>query len=167
VARELAAQPQPPEVLLPALFNFDQIEVPEEPEYVTVARNLIHPVSGVLLGTEFEEKFLVPTGCRSPKYLDPFTNTVEFLEPLPKDEALQASLFAIYQSNQWVDAEWCQSKIPAIATDAQEIRKRMKSAAKPSSVQPAAFDENAPPEDSLDAVPGEGGNPVSMTKQVQ
>lgn len=165
--KEKVTKPQPPEVLLPAQFNFDQIEVPEEPEYVTVAKNLIHPVSGVLLGTEFEEKFLVPTGCRSPKYLDPFTNTVEFLEPLPKDEALQANLFAIYQSNNWVDAEWCQSKIPAIATDAQEIRKRMKSAAKPSAVQPTSFNENAPPEEMLDAVPGEGGNPVSMTQQAR
>jgi hypothetical protein len=157
--------PTPPQILTPGALSLDEIEVPEEPERVTVVQNLVHPDTGESLGADVTEMFLVPTGCKCPAYLNPFENKVEFLDVLPKDEALQAQLFQMYQTNKWVDADWCQSHIPSIAPDAAEIRKRMKSDTGSAPAPQNTFNEQAPPMEHPASVPGEGGNPVPAGKE--
>jgi len=107
-------------------LDMDEIEVPEEPEEVSIVRKYLHPVTGEVALEERETKFLVPTGCQRPVYLNPFETTVELPDPLPKDEMIQATLFEKYQQNGWVDEEWCRERIPEIAKDATAISKRMK-----------------------------------------
>jgi hypothetical protein len=98
----------------------------EEPENVLIVTPLIHPRTNRILRTIEQYRLLVPTGCRIPKYLNPYENAVTFNEVLPKDEALQASLYEQYQRMKIVDREWIQQRIPGIAEEMTNINRRMK-----------------------------------------
>ena len=158
-----------------------EIDIPEEPEHVSVDRQYLHPDTGRVMKQITEELFLVPTGCKQPAYLNPFETKVEFNDVLPKDEALQSQLYKGYQDSGWVDEEWCQERIPEIAVNKVDINRRLKAKKaalnrmKPQqSVQvvPGAmpeqttYMENAPPQGDQAAVPGPGGNPISMMEQL-
>lgn len=174
------APPEPPPNLHVEEVPMDQIEVPEEPEHVHVTQHLVHPSTGEVLGSQTTPMFLIPTGCKKPVYLNPFDNEVDFLDVIPKDQALQAQLFEMYQRNEWVDAEWCQDHISEIAVDATAIRKRLKSnksatanPAKPAPPMEAeganqrVYQELAPPPQPASAVPGNKGNPVPADQQLE
>ena len=175
----------PPKIEPPPMLKVQQvppgdIDIPEEPIRITVTRTWAHPDTGVILDTEDEEMFLVPTDCKRPAYLNPFESKVEFLDVLPKDEALQAQLYQGYQTAGWVDAEWCQDHIPEIAKDSTEIRRRMKKVTaleqrmKPQMIQSmeapntmvAYGGDLAPQGEQVGQVPGAGGNPVDVTNQL-
>jgi hypothetical protein len=166
IARMLS--PQPPKAITPGIIPLHEIDIPEEPERVTVTLPYVNPDTQEYLFSDTKELFLVPTGCKRPAYLNPFENAVEFQETLPKDEALQAQLYQQYQQAGWVDEEWVRERIPEIAPDASEIRRRLK--AKPQAA-PVAKDgtshqELAPPHTPLATVPGPRGNPISADKQL-
>jgi len=170
---------EPPPMLQIMPMPVGEIEVPEEPVRITVAQQWLHPDTGALLEVEEREMFLVPTDCKRPSYLNPFDNTVEFLDVLPKDEALQSQLYLGYQQAGWVDEEWCQEHIPEIAKDAYELRRRMKKMkALEQRMQPLQMQETqgtkatvyggelAPKGEQLNSVPGQGGNPVDVNNQL-
>lgn len=179
----------PPKIQEPPMLRVQhlpigEVDLPEEPEHVTVSRTYLNPDTGEVAHVSSEEMFLVPTDCKRPAYLNPFETKVEFNDVLPKDEALQAQLFRQYQDAGWVDAEWCQEQIPQIAAAKTEINKRMKAQKaireqlpptqtvqtqmKGSSMQQTTYGgEAAPNVPSLTAVPGPGGNPVEQSQQLQ
>lgn len=169
---------KPPPALQTMRLPDGEIEVPEEPENVEITMLYRHPETGDVVASRTVTKLLVPTGCERPQYLNPFGSTVEFLDPLPKDEHLQAQLYQVYQQNEWVDAEWVRGKIPEIAPDADELAKRMKNReAAQNRMQPVmetqgagmrqtTYQELAPPPGDPAALPGPGGNPTSPTQQL-
>src|ERR1700690_911258 len=180
-----AVTAEPPKIDMPPMLKIvplpvGEIDVPEEPEYVDTVRTYVHPETGAVIFEEKERLFLVPTDCRKPAYLNPFESTVECQDVLPKDEALQAQLYGMYQTNGWVDEEWCQDRIPEIATDATDIRKRMKAKkAMEDRLQPVGMTklvgneqttyggQLAPAMESPTAIPGPGGNPTPQGQQIQ
>lgn len=169
---------KPPPSLMTQRMPDGEVDVPEEPERVTVVMRYLHPLTGEVVAERSEEKFLVPTGCRRPQYLNPFESTVEFQDALPKDEALQSNLYQTYQTNGWVDSEWVQDRIPEIAEDVQELRKRMKNTERAQQrMQPVmqteantnkqtTYQELAPPQGSQATIPGPGGNPIDQSNQL-
>lgn len=120
--QEVIEEPDRSMTLLPK----EVISVPEEPERVNLSFPLVHPVTGEVIRTEVMEAFLVPTGCTDPEFIDPYETDVDIPEALPKDDALEANLFQIYQANGWVDADWCRRHVKNIAPEADEIEGRMK-----------------------------------------
>lgn len=145
--------------LLPAEF----VDVPEEPEKVRAVVNRYHPGTGDFLGEQIYESFLVPTGCIQPEYLNPFETEVEFQDVLPKDQALEAQKFMLYQQNGWVDAEWVRRKLPEIAEDALDIEKRMKTKSQVAPQNPGGgFQELAPSSET-----GAGGDKTPTEGQAE
>ena len=110
-------------VILPPSF----IDVPEEPENVVVIRRYENPATGELIGVQEDVRFLVPTGCKRPEYLNPFETEAQFMETLPKDEHLRAQLYGNYLKMGVVDQEWVQDHVPEIADGGDELRRRMRS----------------------------------------
>lgn len=161
-------RPQPKIKQLP----LGEVEVPEEPKWVTVVTRLYHPETGAQVGERKERKFLVPVNKINPQYLSPFQNKVEFNDVLPKDEALQAQLYQTYQQNGWVDEEWVRDRIPEIKPHAVAIKKRLgvKTTSglphqSPQGLMPGPqpgvrLTEMAPKMPPAGQVPGPGGNPV-------
>lgn len=169
---------EPPPMLKIMPLPAGEVDVPEEPVHITIVRQWAHPDTGEVIERENVEMFLVPTDCLRPSYLNPFENKVEFLDVLPKDEALQSQLYQGYLQMELVDAEWVQEHIPEIAKDAAEIRRRMKKKhALEQRLQPQTMQtmqggtmtvrqgELAPKEEQLGQVPGPGGNPVNQGEQ--
>jgi hypothetical protein len=151
-------------------LDMDEIEVPEEPEDVFIVKKFLHPTTGEVVAEEKESKFLVPTGCTRPAYLNPFETTVDLPDPLPKDEMIQATLFGLYLQNGLVDAEWCRERIPEIAKDATAIAKRMKraqaEAAPPVSPPPQQQKPWGGVNNVMGSVPGPmGGRPPEPGKE--
>lgn len=144
---------------LPAKF----VTIPEEPEEVTWEEVLLHPVTGAEVVRETVTRMLVPTGCKRPTYLNPFETKVTFHDVLPKDEALQAQLYTVYQQAGWVDPTWARERIPEIAEDRAEIERRMESAAQaaPSS-DSGGYQELAPTSET-----GEGGDTTPVEGQAE
>ena len=143
----------------------DVLEVPDvKTEAIRVTQRLTNPRTGEVLGDETRDIEAVPTGCKVPTYLNPFTNVVKFLEVLPKDEAQRAQLFGYYQDKGWVDPEWCRNQILEISQESSEIKKRMILNAR--AVAKATHQELAPPVGMDTGVPGKGGNPILPLKQL-
>lgn len=152
--------PAPPVQRVPALPP-QFIDVPEEPEYVTAVFPMFNPATGELVEEVRQAGWLVPTGCQDPRYQNPFENKVEFHDALPKDDALEAQKFQVYQANGWVDAPWVRAKISEIAPDAAEIEKRMQSSGQAAPQDPAGgFQELAPSSET-----GEDGDATPLTGQ--
>lgn len=156
----------------------EEIDFPEEPEEVEITQRWVHPQTQQLLEEEKMVRMLVPTGCNRPQYLNPYDTKVEFPDPLPKDEALRATLYEQYQRNQWVDPEWCQDRIPEIAVDKTAIQRRIKKNGAPPGTAPGTKEEdpsagkrqaNVMGADAgprmQNKVPGKGGNPVKPGKE--
>lgn len=158
--------PQPPKGVTPGMIPSQEIDVPEEPEKVTVTIPYVNPDTQEYMFSETKELFLVPTGCHRPAYLNPFESTVDFQETLPKDEAIQAQLYAQYQASGWVDADWVRERIPEIAADASEIRRRMKNQPVAPTKGANMYQELAPPQTPMSSVPDANGNPVPVTNQL-
>jgi hypothetical protein len=177
----LPKPPEPPAILVTRPLPDGEMDIPEEPEQVNIVRTWINPDTQEVAFTDTVEMFLVPTECKVPQYLNPFETKVEFLDVLPKDEALQAQLYQQYLMMELVDVEWVQNKIPEIAHDAASIRKRMKAKkirdqklepmqslkspmGETQVLGPKTPDGNqlAPKPQDQAAVPGEGGNPTTQ-----
>ena len=174
LAQQVVAPPprlEPPPMLITRHLPAGDIDMPEEPETVDIERVFLDPQSGQVVAREPVTMFLVPTGCRRPAYLNPFETKVEFLDVLPKDEALQAEIYEKYQRNNWVDAYWVQDQIAQIAADAVDIRRRMK-ASPVAPLSPAPVGAMPPVPDiavltsQAGQVPGVGGNPVPIGDQL-
>ena len=136
-------------VILPPSF----IDVPEEPEYVVVIKRYENPATGEVIGVQESNRFLVPTGCKRPEYLNPYESEVQYMETLPKDEHLRAQLHGNYLKMGVVDQEWVQDHTPEIADGGDELRRRMRSKmgagqtqGMPQAGQGPGFSEMAPPD---------------------
>jgi hypothetical protein len=142
--------PPPPPMrrtqVLPPTF----IDVPEEPEMVSVVTRYTDPASGVVISESTENRFLVPTKCLRPAYLDPYETEVQYHETLPKDEAQQQQLYMGWLQGGIVDTEWIQDRVPEIAEDVEELRERMRKVrgamgTSPGPMGEVPFNELAPP----------------------
>ena len=136
---------------------------------------LFSPISGEFMGERQVPRFVVPTGCNTPEYLNPFENEVNFLDTLPKDDAMRAQLLGSYLQMGIVDPHWVQDHIPEVAEDVEALRQRMRQVrdrAVASHVQSgAAFQEAAPPPQKAEGDPTATGpqSPDSdaQTRQAQ
>jgi len=166
-------EPQPPVRKIQRL-PMGEVDVPPEPEEVDVIERRVNPQTGETITEVVVKKFLVPVDTKkTPHYLSPFENDVKFQDTLPKDEALQATLYEQYQNNGWVDQEWVRERIPEIRPEATEIAKRIKAAKTSGQAGDPGTNfgmppQNGPPQNELSPemgeqpgmVPGQGGNPV-------
>jgi hypothetical protein len=181
-------QATPPKIQEPPMLRIQQlpmgeVDLPEEPEKVTVERHYLDPNTGRVSQTETVEMFLVPTGCKRSAYLNPFETKVEFNSTLPKDEALEEQRYRALLDMQVVDREWVQDRIPDVAVQKTEINKRLKpkfavqeqlkpqqqttvDAQGASNTTTMYGGELAPGQENPAAVPGPGGNPVDVTQQI-
>jgi hypothetical protein len=166
-AGDIEQEPLPPETHVRVLPN-DEAVTYEEPETVKVRIPLYHPRTGAFVMYVEETRQIVPTGCRNPMYLNPYQTSVVFNEVLPKDEALQATLYGMYQDKQWVDAEWVQERIPDIAEDRTAIQRRMRGVNRSAPRQDGRTTRKlsnpdvSTTTDNLTAVPGANGNPTQF-----
>lgn len=152
--------PPPPKRMFKALPP-GFVDVPEEPEEVITIEYLVNPVTGQFIQERKVKRFVVPTGCKTPDYLNPFENEVDFMDTLPKDDAMRAQLIQNYINMGIVDAYWAQDHIPEVAEDVETLRQRMRSAREQVvSAQVAAgssFQEAAPPPQKPDGDPTASG----------
>lgn len=161
-------EPLPPETHVRVLPNDEAITY-EEPETVNVRIPLYNPRTGAPVGFDEQTRQIVPTGCRNPVYLNPYLTYVVFNDVLPKDEAMLATLYGIYQTNNWVDAEWVQERIPDIAEDRANIQRRMRGQTPQAALDGRRARKLVPnnPDlktstDNLTSVPGANGNPTQF-----
>lgn len=160
------AEPGPPDFGVKKLPEGEVISY-EEPQEVVIQTQLKHPRTGEVVKVISEKRTLVPTGCLNPRYQNPYENHVSFNEVLPKDEALQAALYEIYQRNQWVDPDWVQARIPDIAEDQTNIRRRMRLRRPIQTAHKRSVTADTQTlVDNLTSVPGADGNPIKIGTQV-
>jgi Phage portal protein, SPP1 Gp6-like len=166
---DLLEEPSKPKLQVRPLPS-GEVMTYEEPMVIKTVTPLYHPRTGQLLRTVEKNRLVVPTDCRIHSFLNPYENFVTFNDVLPKDEALQATLYEIYQRNQWVDTVYVQSRIPGVAEEMTAINRRMKANPQPSKEKEQAAEgfinhtntELTPAERDLTAVPGSDGNPVKF-----
>ncbi len=101
-------------------------EFPKEPELVTVIHTYVSPNDGRFIKESREQKLLVPTGCCSPEYLDPYHTEVTLTDVTPKDDAVLAQFLSLAQDRGWVDREFCQDQFPKISAEKHAINARVK-----------------------------------------
>lgn len=173
-ASVLFLEPEPPPPMdLVQQIPMGEIDIPEEPIQVNYEEKLINPETGDEVETIRATRLVIPTGCETPKYLDPFKTEVELNNALPKDLHLDAQLYRVYQANGWVDRMWAQDQIPEIAREKTEINKRLRAEMTSGMPQPAAqptwtpgkqqppITDYSPAQQNGAAVPGKSGNPTS------
>lgn len=158
---EQLEEPKPPTPRVKKL-PAAELDIPEEPETITVVEPLLHPVTHAVVREVVRSLDLVPTGCVRPRYLNPFENKVSLIDVLPKDEALQAKLYDMYLKMRVVDVPWVRSKIPEVAVDQQAIERRMKGAPLTEADPSSTHTDIAPDDPDPAAVPGGDGNPAAM-----
>ena len=169
----MAIPPPPVPVRLVQPLPPGFVDVPEEPEQVVTIEQYTNPITGMLVGERKVPRFLVPTGCRTPEYLNPFETEVQFHDTLPKDEALRAQLMGQYLTMGVVDAQWVQDRIPEISEDVDTLRRRMKASkeAAQNAVmgQMQSFQEAAPPPQKAEGDPTASGpnSPDSSAQKAQ
>lgn len=128
-----------------------KVTLPPEPEEVLLSVVMTHPTTGVTVSVRRQFVKLIPTECCSPQYLDPYANTVEFLDALPRDDQYDATLHQQFQQMQIVSKKWIQRQTRRIKPD--EYDNIEEELAKETPVPPAAPPEN-PDKQALPGVPG-------------
>lgn len=98
------------DVPVPKLPNH-QIDIPEEPEKVTVVTKVWNENTKAFEEKNLGELMLVPTGCEEPEYVSPYENTVSFRSALPRDKERDANLYASYQQNGWISRRWARENL--------------------------------------------------------
>jgi Phage portal protein, SPP1 Gp6-like len=115
-------EPPPPLPTMTQDLQLKLLEVPLEPEVVAVGQ---------------KEMLLVPTGCTVHEYLNPWKNTVDFPDPLPRDDKLQADLLKQYLEMQVASKAWVQRQIPVIAKEMAQINREMEQEPAPAKMAPS------------------------------
>ena len=95
-----------PEQLAP-----NDMDIPEEPETIRVTRRWWNPETQTFVEEDLGKQEVVPTGCKRPRYLNPFANIVVFRSPLPRDKEKDSNLYAQWQTNGWVSRHWVMNKL--------------------------------------------------------
>ena len=109
----------PDDAVFPKMQGLDY---PEEPELVRVVESVADPVTGAVSTTVRGDLRVTPTGCDNPRRCSPYENKVVFRSALPKDDMQEANLLGFYQNQGWVDAAYCQDRVPGGVNKA-EVRK--------------------------------------------
>ena len=104
------AEPQTPET--PQIAS-EAIELPKEPENITLRRRVVDTAGNELEANE-SEVLVVPTGCEDPEYLNPYETATVFNDTVPKDKQLQLTLFQGYDQLHLVSKKWMRKQIPEI-----------------------------------------------------
>ena len=110
---QVADIPQPPEPMPPELeppvevepeqLSPHDIDIPEEPVTIPVTIMTWDAQTQQFVRDNLGVKTLVPTGCTSPVYLNPYETTVEIKSALPRDRERDSNLYAQWQQNGWLD----------------------------------------------------------------
>lgn len=115
-----------------------QVTLPEEPEDVLLSIIYTHPTTGATVHIDRRYVKLVPTGCDTHVYLDPYTTSVEFLDALPRDDQYDATLHALLQQMQVVSKKWIMRNTRRIKPDEyDDIERELKEEGPPPGAAPA------------------------------
>ena len=146
------ATPRPPAVATPTVQAEapklqGELEVPLEPESVALSTIDIDPVTGVASDVRRETRMLVPTGCVTPEYLDPYSVPAHMKDALPRDDAIDLQQWTILHDRKVVSAGWIRRKRKDIDPDdytkiEKELQEEERDKARP---------EGLVPEDRTDA----------------
>jgi len=79
------------------------IDIPEEPERISVTVQSWDPNRQEFLPENLGVLTLVPTGCTSPTYLNPYDSCAEIKSALPRDLEQLSNLYATWQKNGWLN----------------------------------------------------------------
>lgn len=112
VQREPFEPPAP--TAKPPKMPASSIEIPPEPEKITLRRVTIDPATGQEKTLSDEVRDVVPTGCERHEYLNPYENEVILNDTVPKDKQIQADLYEKYQNNGWVSKRWVRKNLDEI-----------------------------------------------------
>ncbi len=110
------APPEKPaeQPVVPPKLPVAAMELPAEPETITLQRVLLDPTTGEQIPQEKEVITVVPMECTRHEYCNPYATTVTLNDTVPKDKQLQANLFQVYQTNGWVSKSWVRRQLPEI-----------------------------------------------------
>lgn len=98
-------EPEEPEVK-PEQLDAADIGIPEEPEEVAVQVSEWDSQLGAMVTIDLGKLLLVPTGCRTPRYADPYDSQPMLRTALPRDKSADANLFKLYQDAGWASRNW-------------------------------------------------------------
>lgn len=107
----LSATPPKPE---PPTAPPTAIELPPEPELITLRRLIVDSATGEEKEVESKQIYVVPTGCKTCEYLNPYENTVILNDTVPKDKMIQANLYQLYLQMGIVSKSWVRNQITDI-----------------------------------------------------
>lgn len=110
-----------PRIVPPKLAMHD-IDVPEEPETVTVVSFVWDPMTSQYVERESPPMLLVPSGCERPCAVSPYENTATLRSALPRDKQQDANLYAAYQTNGWTSRKWIQKRLDEDINPAEEAK---------------------------------------------
>lgn len=141
----------------------EAVELPPEPEKVKLRRVLVDPLTGQQHVAKEVEIEVVPTDCDNPEYANPYEAKVILNDSLPKDEALNATLFQNYINMGLVSKAWCRRNIPALASDAERIEKEIEKERSDAPQQPITPVKQKPPIGSGRGAAGDEQQRMDMT----
>lgn len=110
-------EPLPP---APEKLSAKDIDLPEEPVRLRVATRVFDPTTRTWNLEDQGERLLVPTGCKQPRYLNPYETKVTFVGPLPKDRGEDTNLWKAWQQMGLVSREWIREQMDAEINSAVE-----------------------------------------------
>lgn len=116
-----------------------EISLPQEPEEVLLSTMFIDPSTGGVQNVTRERKMLVPTGCKKPRFLDPYWIPVVMKNAVPRDEQLDQEQNLNLLREGVVSTEWVRRKTPRIDPDEydtidREIEEDLRDNARPEGI---------------------------------
>jgi Phage portal protein, SPP1 Gp6-like len=107
----VAPGPKRPE---PPTPQFSNIELPAEPELIVVMAAVPSPLTGELVAGRPQVVQVVPTGCKKPRYLNPYDTTVTFKDTLPRDIDAETERHERMIKNNIVSRDWVREHMPEV-----------------------------------------------------
>lgn len=114
---------------------------PDEPDEVMLSTMVIDPNTGQVSHVNREKKVLIPTGCRTPQYLDPYHIPVIMKNSVPRDEQLDQAQNLELLREGIVSRGWIQRQTDRIDPDEynqieEEIQDDLREQARPEGILP-------------------------------
>jgi hypothetical protein len=100
------------------------VQLPPEPETITVQRAKIDPNTGAVVADGPPQTIqVVWTECEAPNYLNPFDTTVKLKPTLPKDKALEIAYHTLLKTAGAVSSDWIREHTDDIENPAEEKKR--------------------------------------------
>lgn len=120
--REIASKPlKTPQVKAEPPKLMGDIQLPNEPEEVMLSTVFTDSSTGETIKTTQQKVLLIPTGCKNPQYLDPYSTKVKFKDALPRDHALDFGLYRDLKKEGIVSKKWIRRKLNIIPPEEYDL----------------------------------------------